>query len=220
VTLLWERPEGADAAFVFAHGAGAGMRHAFMTALSAALAARRIATARYEFPYMARGERRIDPANVLQQCVRDAVAEAAASSLPLFAGGKSMGGRMTSQADAESPLPVGGLIFAGFPLHPAKAPATKRAGHLAQVRKPMLFLQGTRDELADLSLLEPIVRSLPTAELHVVDGADHAFHVLKRSGRTDAQVLDELADAVRAFVDRVNDTFKTRRHETSGSPAH
>jgi predicted alpha/beta-hydrolase family hydrolase len=192
--VILERPEGAWALYVFAHGAGAGMEHAFMTAMSQALHAEGIATLRYEFPYMEEGKRRIDPPAVLHARVREAVQAGAAQGLPLFAGGKSMGGRMTSQAQALEPLPgVRGLAFIGFPLHPSKQPGTKRAEHLSQVRVPMLFLQGTRDELADLSLLQPIVAGLPTATLHIVEGADHSFHVLKRSGRTDADVLRELA---------------------------
>lgn len=192
--MILQRPEGAWALYVFAHGAGAGMKHPFMQAMADALAAEGIATLRYDFPYMAQGKGRIDPPAVLHASVREAVAAAAAQELPLFAGGKSMGGRMTSQAQALEPLrDVRGLAFVGFPLHPAKAPSTKRADHLRDVRVPMLFLQGTRDDLADLSLLTPIVRAHSLATLHVVEGADHSFHMLKRSGRTDADVLRELA---------------------------
>jgi uncharacterized protein len=194
--MILQRPSNAWALYVFAHGAGAGMNHPFMAAMAEALALEGIATLRYDFPYMADGKRRIDPKPVLEQTVRDAVA-AAGSDLPLIAGGKSMGGRMTSQAQAASPLPgVRGLAFIGFPLHPAKQPGTKRAEHLQQVQIPMLFLQGTRDDLADLALLRPIIAKLPLAKLHVVEGADHSFHVLKRTGRTDAEVLRELAGAL------------------------
>ena len=201
--MILRKPPDARALYVFAHGAGAGMRHSFMEALSEALAAHRVATARYEFPYMARGDKRIDPAPVLERSVRDAVAEAAREGLPIYAGGKSMGGRMTSRAQASEALPgVRGLVFVGFPLHPAGAPSTSRADHLRDVKVPMLFIQGTRDKLAELSLLEPIVRGLPSAELQVIDGADHSFHVLERSGRTDAQVLEEIAARVAAFVQR------------------
>jgi uncharacterized protein len=186
--------------YVFAHGAGAGMNHSFMSAMAGELQKQGIATLRYDFPYMAQGRGRIDPKPVLEQAVRDAVA-GAARDLPLFAGGKSMGGRMTSQAQAAEALPgVRGLVFIGFPLHPAKEPATKRAGHLSQVRIPMLFLQGTRDDLADLTLLKPIVEALPQATLHVIEGADHSFHVLKRSGRTGVEVLRELAHTTAAWM--------------------
>jgi predicted alpha/beta-hydrolase family hydrolase len=189
------RPPRARAILALAHGAGAGMRHSFLEALSARLAARDLATLRYEFPYMAGKRRRIDPPEALHEAVRHAVRRAAEEGLPLYAGGKSMGGRMTSQAQAALPLPgVRGLAFIGFPLHPAKEPSTKRAEHLKEVHVPMLFLQGTRDDLADLTLLKPIIESLPSATLHIVEGADHAFHVLKRSGRTDEEVLRELAE--------------------------
>jgi predicted alpha/beta-hydrolase family hydrolase len=202
---MWIDPPGADAVLVLAHGAGSGMRTPFMAGFADEIARLGVATLRFEFAYMRAGRRAPDRPPVLLDAWREAFADGGrrADGRPVFAGGKSMGGRMTSQADAESPLAVRGLIFVGFPLHPAKQPATKRSDHLARVTKPMLFLQGTRDDLADLSLLGPIVRARSTAQLHVVDGADHAFHVLKRSGRTNGQVLDELADAIRAFVDRV-----------------
>ena len=152
---------------------------------------------RFQFPFMQQGTRRPDPPAVAQAAVRAAVAEAARRfpGLPLFAGGKSFGARMSSQAQAARALEaVRGLVFVGFPLHPAGKPATQRADHLAAVRLPMLFLQGTRDTLADLALLRPVLRQLgDRATLHVVEGADHAFHVLVRSGRTDAEVLAELA---------------------------
>lgn len=191
--------------YVLAHGAGAGMRHAFMDAISARLVARGVATFRYQFPYMERGGRRPDHASVLEEVVRGAVAAAAAAAptLPLIAGGKSMGGRMTSRAASTAPLPgVRGLAFLGFPLHAAGKPGTTRGEHLAAVTVPMLFLQGTRDALADLELLRPIVDRID-ARLHVADGADHGFHVLKRSGRTDDEVLDELAAAVAGFAAEV-----------------
>lgn len=196
---LFLRPPKAWLLYVLAHGAGAGMRHPFLEAIAGALAERGVATWRYEFPYMLAGARRIDPPPVLHATVRDAVARAreAAPDLPVIAGGKSMGGRMTSQAQAEAAIPgVRALAFLGFPLHPSGKPAVTRAAHLAGVDVPMLFLQGTRDTLAELPLLEPILARLPRATLHVVAGADHAFHVLKRSGRTDREVIDELADAV------------------------
>src|SRR5436309_5609587 len=176
------------------------MRHPFMEAIAQRFAARGIGTLRYQFPYTEQGGRRIDPEPVLLATVRAAVAAGSeeAGGLPLLAGGKSMGGRMTSRAAAGAPLTgVAGLVFLGFPLHPAGQPGVSRADHLAKVERPMLFLQGTRDALADLSLLRPIVERLGArATLRVIEDADHSFHVLKRSGRTDEQVLDELASAV------------------------
>ena len=202
--LLW-LPDPAVSFLALAHGAGAGMRHAFMEAVAAALARQRVATLRFEFPYASAGSRRPDPRPVLVETVAAAAAEAdrLAGGLPVFAGGKSMGGRMTSQAAAESRLAgVRGIVFLGFPLHPAGKPGTARADHLADVEPPMLFLQGTRDALADLSLLRPICERLgPRARLHVIEGADHGFHVPKRSGRSDADVIEELADAVARFAD-------------------
>jgi predicted alpha/beta-hydrolase family hydrolase len=199
-------PGGTRACYVMAHGAGAGMDHPFMSAMSDGLAARRIATLRYQFPYVERGSRRPDPPAVAQATVRAAVAEAALAlpGLPLFAGGKSFGGRMTSQAQADSPLHgVRGLGFLGFPLHPAGKPATLRARHLASVVVPMLFVQGARDALADLVLLRPIVQALGArAALHVIADADHGFHVPARSGRTDAQVREEVLDALAGFIER------------------
>ena len=203
VSALLVAPAAPRALYVLAHGAGAGMRHAFMEAMAQRLAARGVATLRYQFPYVERGERRIDPEPLLLATVRAAVAmgREEARGLPLLAGGKSMGGRMTSRAAAAEPLEgVAGLVFLGFPLHPDKQPGTTRADHLANVTLPLLFLQGTRDTLAELSLLEPIVKKLGSrATLHIVEHADHMFHVLKRSGRTDEQVLDELADTVAAW---------------------
>jgi predicted alpha/beta-hydrolase family hydrolase len=198
VTLLL-RPQGASCLLVLAHGAGAGMRHPFLEAAAARLADEGVATFRYEFPYMANGSRRPDPQPVLLAAVRSAVAAAAeaAPDLPILAGGKSMGGRMTSLVQSKAPLPgVRGLVFLGFPLHPAGRPGTERGDHLAAVTVPMLFLQGTRDALADLDLLRPVCGRLSRATLHVVEHADHSFHVLKRSGRTDAEVLAELARTV------------------------
>ena len=196
---LFLRPERARLLYVLAHGAGAGMRHPWLSRMAEALAAEGVGTFRYQFPYMQARLGRPDAPARLHEAVRAAVAAArdAAPDLPLVAGGKSMGGRMTTQAQAEAPLAgVRGIALLGFPLHPAKAPSVKRAEHLSRVTLPMLFLQGTRDALADLTLLRPIVEKLPRATLHVVDGADHSFHVLKRSGRTDQAVLHELARAV------------------------
>lgn len=202
------RPEDARALLVYAHGAGAGIHHPFMRSTCQRLAARGVATLRYHFPYMeAAGRRPPDRPPVLVDTVRSAVVKAAdlAGDVPLFVGGKSMGGRMTSTASAEAVLPgVRGLVFFGFPLHPPKLPSVDRAEHLADVEGPMLFLQGTRDSLADLALLRPIVDGLGArAMLHVVEGADHSFHVLKRSGRTDDEVLDELADRVSTWIDEI-----------------
>jgi predicted alpha/beta-hydrolase family hydrolase len=200
VSGLLLRPEGARLLYVLAHGAGAGMRHPFLEVLSQQLAERSIATLRYQFPYMEQRARRPDPPAVAAATVRAVVAEAArvAPGLPLVAGGKSFGGRMTSTAQAETPLPgVRGLVFLGFPLHPPGRPGDARAEHLAQVQIPMLFLEGTRDDFADLTLLRPVVTRLGArATLHLVEGGDHSFHVPKRSGRTDADVMGELAEAI------------------------
>ena len=200
VSALFLRPPDARYLYVFGHGAGAGMQHRFMAAASAQLAERGIASLRYQFPYMEARQRRPDSRSTLLATVRAAVGAAAktAPDLPLFAGGKSMGGRMTSLAAAEAPLPgVRGLVFFGFPLHPAERPSTERADHLDKVRLPMLYLQGERDKLADLLLLRPVCARLgDLAQLHVVPDADHSFHVQKRSGRTDDEVLAELAGIV------------------------
>jgi len=194
------RPPDAWAGFVLAHGAGAGMRHPFMEGIAAALAERGMATLRYQFPYMEADARRPDPPGVLEATVRVAVdvAREFAPGLPLVAGGKSLGGRMTSNAQAHRPLPgVSGLVFLGFPLHPPKQPGENRADHLRAVELPLLFLQGTRDALAELDLITAVCHRLGAkATLHVVDGADHSFAVLKRSGRSDGEVMDELVDTV------------------------
>jgi predicted alpha/beta-hydrolase family hydrolase len=207
VSGLLLRPEGARLLYVLAHGAGAGMRHPFLESISQRLAERGIATLRYQFPYMEQRGRRPDPPAVAAATVRAAVIEAArvAPGLSLVAGGKSFGGRMTSTAQAEAPLPgVRGLVFLGFPLHPPGRPDNKRAEHLAQVRIPMLFLQGDRDEFADLKLLKPVLKGLgDRATLHLVEGGDHSFHVLKRSGRTDTEVMGELADAMVDWTGRL-----------------
>jgi predicted alpha/beta-hydrolase family hydrolase len=195
----------ARACYVLAHGAGAGMRHPFMGAIAEALAARGIATLRYQFPYMEHGSKRPDVPALAHATVRAAVAEAARAmpGVALLAGGKSFGGRMTSQAQAIAPLPgVSGLVFLGFPLHPAGKPSDERAAHLADVHVPMLFLQGTRDDLAGLSLLKPVVGHLGSrAKLVLFDDADHSFHVPARSGRNDADVRASLADAIGGWVD-------------------
>ena len=205
VSALLLGPDNARWLLLLAHGAGAGMRHPFMESLACELAAARIATLRYQFPYMELRRNRPDSSVILTATVVAALhtAQKVAPGLPIIAGGKSMGGRMTSQAAAKSLLPgVRGLVFFGFPLHPPNAPATKRADHLAEVPVPMLFLQGTRDTLADLVLLRPIIKKLGTlATLHIVESADHSFHVLKRSGKTDGGVLTELAQTTAAWAD-------------------
>jgi predicted alpha/beta-hydrolase family hydrolase len=204
VAALALRPSAAAAAYVFAHGAGAGMRHAFMESLARALADRRVATLRFQFPSMEQGSKRPDPPSVAQAAVRAAVGEAGQrfAGLPLFAGGKSFGGRMTSQAQAAAPLgDVRGLVFVGFPLHPAGQPSTQRAEHLAKVVVPMLFLQGTRDTLADLALMRSVTAALGArATLDVIDDADHAFHVRASSGRRDADVLQTLAGTMAEWM--------------------
>ncbi len=202
VSAMIERPADARAMLVLAHGAGAGMRHAFMNQLAAALAARGVATLRYQFPYMEAARRGPDRPALLEATVRAAVAEAArrAPDLALFAGGKSMGGRMTSRAQADAAMPgVRGLVFVGFPLHPPGTPGTTRAEHLARVSLPMLFLQGTRDDLAGLDLLAPIVLAIPHAFLEVVDGADHSFALPAAEARV-RSVMDELADAAAGWM--------------------
>lgn len=216
--MILRRPEGAFCLYALAHGAGAGMRHPFLEALSTALAAERVATLRYEFPYMEEGKRRIDPAPVLHARVREAASAAAQEKLPLFAGGKSMGGRMTSQAQALEPLPgVLGLAFVGFPLHPAGKPGTDRAAHLAEVRVPMLFLQGTRDDLAHLDLLRPVLERLPRTTLHVVEDADHSFHVRRKSGRGDAEVIAGLARTLAQWAQRTMGESSSRDNRSAGS---
>lgn len=220
VSGLLQVPSAPRACFVFAHGAGAGMQHAFMTAFASDLAARAIATLRYQFPYMERGSKRPDAPATAHAAVRAAVAEAArlVPGLALVAGGKSFGGRMTSQAQSVAPLAdVRGLVFVGFPLHPAGKPADTRGAHLRDVAIPMLFLQGTRDELADLALLRPVVTQLGArASLRLFDDADHAFHVLARTGRKDAEVRAEMADVVASWIDTIREGNPARALERSG----
>ena len=204
VSGLLRTPPGARCGLVLAHGAGAGMAHPFMAALAAGLAERGVASLRYQFPYMERGSKRPDAPALAQATVRAAVAAAAARwpGLALFAGGKSFGGRMTSQAQAKAPLEgVRGLVFVGFPLHPAGQPGDARGAHLAEVRVPMLFLQGTRDALAERALLEPLLARLGAcASVEWLEDADHAFHVPARSGRRDADVLAALLDRAAAWM--------------------
>jgi uncharacterized protein len=200
VSGLFLAPTRARACYVFAHGAGAGMAHPFMERVASELGERGIATLRYQFPYMEQGIKRPDPPKLAQATVRAAVAAAArlAPALPLIAGGKSFGGRMTSQAQAAAPLPgVRGLVFLGFPLHPAGKPSDQRAEHLFDVQVPMLLLQGTRDALADLALLAPLIERLgERARLRLLEDADHSFHVPARTGRKDDDVRREMLDAV------------------------
>jgi len=207
VSALLMRPPEAWAVYILAHGAGAGMRHSFLAAIAQRLAEQGIATLRYQFPYMEARRSRPDAPAVASAAVRAAVQEAArlAPGLPLFAGGKSFGGRMTSTAHATNPLPgVRGLAFLGFPLHPPGRPGSERAEHLAQVQIPMLFLQGTRDDFADLALLRPVVQRLGTrATLHLVEGGDHSFKTLKRSGRAEADVLGELAQIIVEWAEKI-----------------
>jgi uncharacterized protein len=211
VSALLAHPKNARWLLLLAHGAGAGMTHPFMENLSAELATLGIATFRYQFPYMEQRRRVPDPPTVLTATVVAAVqaAKHAAPDLPLLAGGKSMGGRMTSQAAAQHPAAVTldgvrGLVFFGFPLHPPNRPSTKRADHLAKVSIPMLFLQGTRDTLADLNLLRPICTNLGSrATLNIIESADHSFHVLKSSKKTDPQVLCELAQITLSWAEQL-----------------
>lgn len=205
VSGLWLAPPNATAAYVFAHGAGAGMAHKSLSAISDGLAERGIATLRYNFLYMERGSKRPDAPVLAHQAVRAAVDEASrlAPKLPLFAGGKSFGGRMTSQTQALAPLPqVRGLVFFGFPLHPAGKPSDERAKHLGDIQIPMLFLQGTNDALAELDLLNPVVKKLGRrATLTLSEHADHSFHAPAKSGRKDSEVLAEICDAAARWMD-------------------
>ncbi len=205
VSGLLQRPNDARACYVLAHGAGLGMTHPFMASIADGLAARGIATLRYQFPYMEQGSKRPDPPKLAQATVRAAVAEASrlAPGLPLIAGGKSYGGRMTSQAQAEAPLAgVRGLAFLGFPLHAAGRPSSDRAAHLAEVKIPMLFLQGTRDALAEVELMRALAKKLGArATLILFEDADHSFHVPARSGQTDEKVRAAMLDALARWID-------------------
>ena len=204
VSALLIRPAEAKALYLFAHGAGTGMTHRSMVSNAEGLATRGIATLRYQFPYMEKGSRRPDPPRIAHAAVRAAAAEAArvAPDLPLFAGGRSFGGRMTSQAQADEPLPgVRGLAFVGFPLHPAGKPGIERAEHLSRVQIPMLFVSGTRDSLAEMDLLEPVVAGLgERATLHVIADADHSLKVPVKSGRTPAEAEAEALDTIAAWM--------------------
>jgi predicted alpha/beta-hydrolase family hydrolase len=208
VSALVVVPPRPVAACVLAHGAGAGMRHPFLQGVSDELLAREVATLRYQFPYMEQGRPRTDPPAAATATVRAAVAEAARvlPGVPLFAGGKSFGGRMTSTAAADAPLEgVRGIVFLGFPLHPPRRPGRARSEHLCRVTVPMLFLQGTRDDLADLALIREVARGLgPLATLHVVDGADHSFAVPKRSGRGPEDVMGEMGEVIAGWMRSVD----------------
>ena len=214
VSGILQAPAQPRACYVLAHGAGAGMTHPFMAAIAEGLAKRGVATLRYQFPYMEQGSRRPDVPKVAHGAVRAAVAEAdrLLPDLPLFAGGKSFGGRMTSQAQAATPLPaVRGLVFLGFPLHAAGRPSDERGTHLFDVRTPMLFLQGTRDELASQPLIEELCKRLGSAAtLKLFQDADHSFHVPARSGRKDADVKDELLDSMVAWMTDILDPTDER----------
>jgi hypothetical protein len=207
VSGLLQVPPAAASCFILAHGAGAGMAHPFMAAVADGLAARHIATLRYQFSYMERGAKRTDPPQRAQSTVRAAVTATArlVPGLDLFAGGKSFGGRMSSQAQAAAPLPaLRGLAFLGFPLHPAGRPSDERAEHLFKVRIPMLFLQGGRDKLAELQLLQRLVTRLgERATLHVFADADHSFHVPARAGRKDSEIMTGMLDALAAWIERI-----------------
>jgi uncharacterized protein len=204
VSGLVQGPPDAHAGLALAHGAGAGMTHPFMATVAAGLAERGVATLRYQFPYMERGSKRPDAPPLAHATVRAAVAAAAHQwpGLPLFAGGKSFGGRMTSQAQAKTPLEtVRGMVFLGFPLHPANKPSNDRAAHLSDVHIPMLFLQGTRDALAALDLIEPVCQSLgKRATLKLFADADHSFHVPAKTGRKDVDVRSEMLDVLAAWI--------------------
>ena len=204
VSGLLQAPPAARACYVLAHGAGAGMTHPFLSAIADGLAERGVATLRYQFPYMERGSKRPDVPKLAQATVRAAVLEASrrVPELALFAGGKSFGGRMTSQAQAASPLPgARGLVFLGFPLHPPGQPSNERAKHLFEVQIPMLFLQGTRDDFANLQLLEALCKQLGArATLKLFADADHSFHVPARTGRKDSEVRAELLDALAEWI--------------------
>lgn len=208
VSALLQAPKDARACYVLAHGAGAGMTHPFMQNVADGLAARSIATLRYQFPYMEQGSKRPDPPKLAQATVRAAVAEAGKllAGTMLIAGGKSFGGRVTSQAQADTPLPgVRGLAFLGFPLHAAGKPSDERGAHLFDIKIPMLFLQGTRDALAELDLLRPLVKRLGRrARLVLIDQADHSFHVPAKSGRKDDAAMTELLDALASWIGRLS----------------
>jgi len=199
--VLWQCPSDAVAALVLAHGAGAGMRHASMEAIAAALAQHGIATLRFDFPFMAAGRSRVDPPAVATAAIAAAFRAAAErTALPIWLGGHSFGGRMASHAVLDHNVPAKGLVFCSFPLHMPRKPDTKRALHLGAIRLPMLFLSGTRDELAERALLEPLVAALPSAKLHWLDTADHGYRLQKRQRASAEGVFDEMGRVARAFI--------------------
>ncbi len=203
MNVLWQCPDGADAMLVLAHGAGAGMTHRNMQALADALRRQRVATLRFNFPFIEAGRKRVDSREVATASIADACAEAQRrAALPLWLGGHSFGGRMASHALIDEALEPRGLVFCSFPLHPAGKPSTNRAAHLPEIRQPMLFLSGTRDALANRELLEGVVSGLPSAELHWLETADHGYRVLKRSRQTAEDVFDEMARVARGFIER------------------
>lgn len=203
MNVLWQCPPDAAAAVVLAHGAGAGMTHASMQAIADAFERRGLATLRFNFPFIEEGRSRTDPPAVATAAIAEAFQEAQErTTLPLWLGGHSFGGRMASHAVLDRGLAPAGLIFCSFPLHPPDKPGTTRAAHLPSLRLPLLFLSGTRDELAERDLLEPLVASLPTAELHWLDTADHGYRVLKRTRASPENIFAEMARVARAFVDR------------------
>jgi predicted alpha/beta-hydrolase family hydrolase len=200
--VLWQCPDDAVAALVLAHGAGAGMRHASLEAIAAAFAQHGIATLRFDFPFMAEGRQRVDPLAVATAAIAAAFRAAAErTALPIWIGGHSFGGRMASHAVLDQNVPAQGLVFCSFPLHMPRKPDTKRAQHLAAIRLPMLFLSGTRDELAERALLDPLVASLPNAKLHWLDTADHGYRVQKRQRKDAEGVFDEMGRVARGFID-------------------
>lgn len=200
--MLWQAPNDAVAALVLAHGAGAGMNHAHMQAIAVALERQRIATLRFDFPFIKEGRQRVDPPAVATACIANAFAAARErTDLPIWLGGHSFGGRMASHAVLDRQLAAAGLVFCSFPLHMPRKPDVKRAAHLAAISQPMLFLSGTRDALAERALLERLVRSLPSARLHWLDTADHGYRVLKRTRAGSENVFDELARVTRAFIE-------------------
>jgi hypothetical protein len=200
--MLWQCPNDAVAALVLAHGAGAGMKHSSMQAIADAFERRGIATLRFDFPYMAAGRNRVDSPAVATEVIAEAFAAARErTKLPLWLGGHSFGGRMASHAIVDRAVPAAGLIFCSFPLHMPGKPDTKRAQHLARIEQPMLFLSGTRDDLAEPKLLEPLVASLKNAHLHWLETADHGYRVLKRSRTRTDSVFDEMGEAARTFID-------------------
>ena len=209
VSAIFSQPEGASALLILAHGAGADMRHHHMAALADALGRSGIATLRFNFPFKESGGTRTDKPSVCVETIDSAVQQARARNhlnLPVFAGGHSFGGRMSSHFAAENPgTPIQGLVFFSFPLHPSKKPDVKRAAHLKDVTHPMLFLSGTRDDLADPELMDRVTDPMPDAKTHWLDTADHSFKILKRSRKSDENVYDEAARITTEFINSLID---------------